>query len=60
MTVKSAEEYRAQAGSVRQLAEKFSLPEEERQTLLDIAQSYERLARYADMLAKRKIDPQSD
>jgi hypothetical protein len=60
MTVKSAEEYRAQAGSVRQLAEKFSLPEEERQTLLDIAQSYERLARHADMLAKLKIDPQSD
>jgi hypothetical protein len=60
MTVKSAEEYRAQAGSVRQLAEKFSLPEEERQTLLDIAQSYERLARQADMLAKLKIDPRSD
>jgi hypothetical protein len=59
MTVKSAEEYRAQAGSVRQLAEKFNLSEE-RQTLLDIAESYERLAQQADMLAKPKADPQSD
>jgi hypothetical protein len=59
MTAKSAEEYRAQARNVRQLAEKITSPEE-RQTLLDIAGSYERLAQQADILAKPKIDPQSD
>ena len=59
MTVKSAEEYRAQARSVRQLAEKFSSPEE-RQTLLDIAESYKRLAQQADVLANPKIDAQAD
>jgi hypothetical protein len=59
MTVKSAEEYRAQARSVRQLAEKTTSPEEW-QTLLDIAESYERLAQQANMLAKPKIGPQSD
>jgi hypothetical protein len=58
MTVKSTE-YRAQARSVRQLAEGHTSPEE-RQTLLDIAESYERLAQRADMLAKPKSDPQSD
>ena len=50
MSVKSAEEYRAQARSVRQLAETLRSPEE-RQTLLDIAESYERLAQQADKLA---------
>jgi hypothetical protein len=59
MTIKSAEEYRAQARSVRQLAEKTTSPEE-RQTLLSIAESYERLAQRADMLAKPKTGPQSD
>jgi len=59
MTVKSAEEYRAQACSVRQLAEKITAPEE-RQTLLDIAESYERLAQQADMHAESKTGPQSD
>jgi hypothetical protein len=47
MTVKSAGEYRAQARSVRRLAEKVTLPEE-RQTLLDIAERYERLAQQSD------------
>lgn len=59
MTVKSAEEYRAQARSVRQLAERQNSPEE-RQTLLDIAESYERLAQQSDMLAKAKSERQSD
>ncbi len=59
MTVKSAEEYRVQSRSVLQLAEKFSSPRE-RQTLLDIAESYQRLAQQADMLAKPKNEPQSD
>ena len=58
MTVKSAEEYRAQARSVRRLAEKFSSPEE-RQTLLDIAESYERLAQQADALANPQIGAQA-
>jgi hypothetical protein len=59
MTVKSAEEYRAQARNVRQLAERQNSPEE-RQTLLDIAESYERLAQQSDMLAKAKSERQSD
>jgi hypothetical protein len=59
MTVKSAEEYRAQARSVRHLAERLTSPEE-RQTLLDIAGSYMRLAQQADMFAKPKNEPQSD
>jgi hypothetical protein len=59
MTVKSAEEYRVQSRSVLQLAEKFSSPQE-RQTLLDIAESYQRLAQQADRLAKPKNEPQSD
>jgi hypothetical protein len=59
MTAKSAEEYRAQARSVRQLAETFSSPEE-RQSLLDIAESYERLAQRATMLAQPETDPRSD
>jgi hypothetical protein len=59
MAVKSAEEYRAQARSVRQLADKVTSPEEQ-QTLLDIAESYERLAQRADILAKSKTGPQSD
>jgi hypothetical protein len=59
MTVKSADEYRAQARSVRQLAERFA-SSEERQTLLDIAASYMRLAQQAGMLAKPKNELQSD
>jgi hypothetical protein len=48
MTVESAEEYRARARSVRQLAEKVTSPED-RQTLLDISERYERLAQQADI-----------
>ena len=59
MTVKSAEEYREQARSVRHLVVKIASPEE-RETLLDIAESYERLAQQADMHAKPKTAPQSD
>jgi hypothetical protein len=59
MTVKSAEEYRTQARGVRQLAEKVTSPEE-RQSLLDIAGGYERLAQRADRLSKPKTGPQSD
>ena len=51
MTVKSPKEYRAQARGVRQLAEPA-----ERQALLDIAESYERLARLA---AKPQAEKQS-
>ncbi len=58
MTIQSAGEYRAQARSVRQLAEKFS-SSKERQTLLGIAEGYERLAQRADMLAKPETYPQS-
>ena len=58
MTVQSAEGYRAQARSIRHLAEKFSSPAE-RQTLLGIAESYERLAQQA-VLAKPETNPQSD
>ncbi|HEV8712771.1 MAG TPA: hypothetical protein VGX03_08100 [Candidatus Binatia bacterium] len=58
MTVKSAEEYRAQACSVRQLTERLFTGG--RQTVLSIAECYERLAQQADMLAKPKSDPQSD
>ena len=47
MTVKSADEYRAQARGVRALAETMISPEE-RQTLLEIAESYERLAQQTD------------
>ena len=53
MTVKSAEEYRAQASGVRQLAERVGSPGE-RQSLLDIAERYERLAQQADMHVKPK------
>ena len=42
-----AEEYRARARSVRLLGETITSPEE-RQTLLDIAESYERLAQRAN------------
>jgi hypothetical protein len=59
MTVKSAEEYRAQSRSVRRLAEGLTSPEEW-QTLLDIAESYERLAQQADLLAKPETGAQSD
>jgi hypothetical protein len=59
MTVKAAKEYRAQARGVRQLAEKITSPEE-RQALLDIAESYEHLAGLADKLRKPKTRPQSD
>ena len=55
-TVKSADEYRAQARSVRKLAERMIAPEE-RRTLLDIAERYERLAQQAD---KPKTGPRSD
>jgi hypothetical protein len=59
MSIKSVQKYRAQACSIRQLAERITLLEE-RQTLLDIAESYERLAQRANMLAKPKADSQSD
>jgi hypothetical protein len=47
MTTKAAEEYRARARSVRQLAKAVTSPEE-RQTLLDISERYERLAQQVD------------
>lgn len=53
MSVKSAEEYRTRAHSVRKLAETVSSPEE-RQTLLDIAEKYERLAQHIESTAKPK------
>jgi hypothetical protein len=59
VTVKPAEAYRAQPRSVRQLAERLISPEE-RQALLDIAESYERLAQRADMAAKPMNEPQFD
>jgi hypothetical protein len=59
VTVKSAEAYRAQARSVRRLAEKITSPEE-RETLMEIAESYERLAQRADMVAKPQNEPQFD
>jgi hypothetical protein len=50
MSAKSADEHRARARHVRQLAETITSPEE-RETLLDIAESYERLAQRADLNA---------
>jgi hypothetical protein len=47
-----AEEYRARARSVRLLGETITSPEE-RQTLLDIAESYERLAHRAECASHR-------
>jgi hypothetical protein len=58
MSVKSAQGYRAEACHVRRLAKKIREPKE-RQTLLDIAERYERLAQYADTLATQQADLRS-
>jgi hypothetical protein len=50
MSAKSADEHRARARHVRQLAQTMTSPEE-RQTLFDIAESYERLAQIVDKCA---------
>jgi hypothetical protein len=50
MSIKLAQEYRARARSVRLLAETITSPEEQ-QTLLDIAESYERLAHRAECVS---------